>query len=118
MAKALDTISSNITLVNTSKLLQVTTTKRIATSTTYFLVKTQNSVQQANSLNKIDMQPIESSNLRQKLQRNSKALQLNRAAAKKRKKNNSQLRNKHANPMRSSSSSVECFSPTQKKAGV
>ena len=48
--KALDSISSNITQVNTSKLLQVTTTKRIATSTTYFLIKTQNLVQQANSL--------------------------------------------------------------------
>ena len=57
--------SSNITQMNTSKLLQVTTTKRTTTSTTYFLVKTQNSVQQANSLNKINMQPIESSNLRQ-----------------------------------------------------
>ena len=54
-------MSSNITLVNTSKLLQVTTTKRIATSTTYFLVKTHNSVQQENSLNKISMQTIESS---------------------------------------------------------
>ena len=34
-------------------------------SSTYFLVKTQNSVQQANSLNKISMQTIESSSLRQ-----------------------------------------------------
>src|SRR3954469_5501937 len=48
--RALNTKSSNITLVNTSKLLQVTTLKRKSTLTTYFLVKTQNSVQQANSL--------------------------------------------------------------------
>src|SRR3954466_2391883 len=60
-ARALDTKISNITLVNNSKLLQVTTTKRTATSTTYFLVKTQNSVQQANSLTRYNMQPIESS---------------------------------------------------------
>src|SRR3954466_113702 len=77
--------SSNITQVNTSKLLQVTTTKRIATSTTYFLVKTHNSVQQANSINKINMQTVESSSLRHinSSRRKSKAQGLNRQVAKK-----------------------------------
>ena len=74
--------------------MQVTTTTRIATSTTYFLVKTQNSVQQENSLNKISMQTIESSSLNQlkALEENSKAQELNRAATKKKIKNNSHQR--------------------------
>ena len=54
-------------------------------------------------------------NLRQnKSSRKTKALQLNIAAAKKRKKQLTAKRNKHANPMRSSNSSGACFSPTQK----
>src|ERR1043165_7581292 len=115
VARALDTKSSNITLVRTSKLLQVTTAKRKATLTTYFLVKTQDSVQQANSLTRIKHAAYRKFNLKSKSSRKTKALKLNRPAAKKKKnKNNSQLKeNKHANPMRSSSSSGSCFSPTQ-----
>src|SRR4051812_31828349 len=63
--------------------------------------------------NKIKHATYRKFNLRQKKSsRKTKALQLNRAPAKK-KKNNSQLKEKHANPMRSSSSSGACISPTQ-----
>src|ERR1043165_4663520 len=85
VARALDTKSSNITLVKTSKLLQVTTSKRKATLTTYFLVKTQNSVQQANSLTRIKHATYRKFNLKNKISRKTKSLQLNRPAAKKKK---------------------------------
>src|ERR1043165_1052792 len=113
VARAVDTKSSNITLVKTSKLLQVTTSKRKATLTTYFLVKTQNSVQQANSLTRIKHATYRKFNLKIKSSRKAKA-KLNRPAAKKKKKNNSQLKEiSMQSPMRSSSSCGACFSPTQ-----
>ena len=72
--------------------MQVTTSKIKATLTTYFLVKTQNSVQQANFLTKIKHATYRKFNLKRKSSRKTKALQLNRPGAKKKKKNNSQLK--------------------------
>ena len=64
--------------------MQVTTSKRKATLTTYFLVKTQNSVQQANSLTRIKHATYRKFNLKSKSSRKAKA-KLNRPAAKKKK---------------------------------
>ena len=95
--------------------MQVTTSKRKATLTT--LLSSQDTELSATCKlsNKIKHATYRKFNLRQnKSSRKTKSLQLNRAAAKKRKKQLTAKRNKHANPMRSSSSSGACFSPTQK----
>ena len=94
--------------------MQVTTTKRIATSTTYFLVKTQNSVQQANSLNKIKHPTYRKFNLRQKKSSRRKLKHYNYTGQQLRKdKEQLTTKDKHENPMRCSSLSGACFSPNQ-----